>query len=96
MYLVASLERGDFMKCVKCPLYSPKNNEISKCEECKLFGDSWDSPFLYYNDEGAIIGCYIEKVFIDRFEERIEIECKAYADYMLKQERINDYGTTQI
>ena len=77
--------RGEFMKCSKCPLYSFQNNENCKCEECKLFGDSWDSPFQYYDYEGRIIGCYIEKVFIDNVEKRIEQECIAYADYMQKQ-----------
>lgn len=73
------------MKCNKCPLYSSWNNENDKGEECKIFGDSWDSPFQYYNDEGAIIGCYIEKAFIDKVELRIEQECIAYVDYMMKQ-----------
>lgn len=73
------------MKCNKCPLYSFWNNENDKGEECKIFGDSWDSPFQYYNDEGAIIGCYIEKAFIDKVELRIEQEYLAYADYMMKQ-----------
>ena len=73
------------MKCNKCPLYSSWNNENDKGEECKIFGDSWDSPFQYYNDEGAITGCYIEKAFIDKVELRIEQECLAYVDYMLNQ-----------
>lgn len=73
------------MKCNKCPLYYYWNNENDKGEECRIFGDSWGSPFQYYNDEGAIIGCYIEKAFIDKVENRIEQEYLAYADYMMKQ-----------
>ena len=73
------------MKCNKCPLYSYWNNENGRGEECKIFGDSWDSPFLQYNDEGAVTGCYIEKAFIDKVDMRIEEECLAYVDYMLNQ-----------
>lgn len=73
------------MKCNKCPLYSYYNNENGRDEDCKLFGDLWDSPFLQYTDEGAITGCYIEKAFIDKVDKQIEEERLAYVEYMLKQ-----------
>lgn len=84
------------MKCNKCPLYSYWNNENDRGEDCKLFGDSWDSPFLQYTDEGAVIGCYIEKAFIDKVDKQIELSYLLYVDYLQNQicKGIN-YGTAQ-
>ena len=31
-----------------------------------LFGDGWDSPFQYEDKEGTIVGCYLDKHFIDK------------------------------
>ena len=59
------------MKCAKCPLYSSWNNESDHGECCGIFGDTWDSPFQYEDKDGTVIGCYIEKAYIDKVENRI-------------------------
>lgn len=73
------------MRCANCPLFSWWNNENDKGESCGLFGDSWDSCFQYEDKDGSIVGCYIEKAFIDKAEKRIEQEHEAYVNYMLNQ-----------
>ena len=59
------------MQCYNCPLFSSWNNESDSGEACALFGDGWDSQFQYkrYNQ---IWGCYIEKTYIRKVEQRIE------------------------
>lgn len=58
------------MKCNKCPLFSSWNNESDKGEACAIFGEGWDSRFQYENKEGTeIIGCYIEKAYINKVEK---------------------------
>lgn len=73
------------MKCVKCPLYSSRNDEIEKSESCGLFGDAWDSQFLQYDENGAVIGCYIEKCFIDRRFSLYIDELVQFAEYFRKE-----------
>ena len=59
------------MKCANCPLYSFWNNESDKGEACGLFGDSWDSPFQYEDKKsGAIVGCYIDRHYIEQSDQR--------------------------
>lgn len=58
------------MKCANCPLYSYWNNESDKGENCGLFGDSWDSPFQYEDKDGAIVGCYIDRHYIEQTDKR--------------------------
>lgn len=62
------------MKCAKCPLYSYWDNESDKGESCGLFGDSWDSPFQYEDKGGAIVGCYIDRHYIETADNRY-LEC---------------------
>lgn len=59
------------MQCHICPLFSSWNNESDSGEACALFGDGWDSQFMYERDN-QIWGCYIEKVYINKVEQRIE------------------------
>jgi len=35
-----------------------------------LFGDSWDSPFQYEDKDGTIVGCYIDRHYIEKVDER--------------------------
>lgn len=49
-------------------------SESDKGEACGLFGDSWDSPFQYEDKVGNIVGCYIDKHYIERADEKY-IEC---------------------
>lgn len=64
------------MRCCNCPLFSSWNNESDRGEACGIFGDGWDSPFQYENKEGTeIIGCYIEKEYIDKVEKNV---CEYY------------------
>lgn len=53
------------MRCRICPLYESWNTESDSGESCGLFGDSWDSRFMY-EDKNGIVGCYIERCYIER------------------------------
>lgn len=59
------------MRCTNCPLFSSWNNESDKGEKCDLFGDSWDSIFQYEDKDGSIVGCYIDRHFIEQTDEKI-------------------------
>ena len=59
------------MKCNKCPLYSSWSNESDSGEACAIFGDAWDSQFQYEDKHGDVIGCYIEKAYINKVEKGI-------------------------
>lgn len=63
------------MKCNKCPLYSSWNNESDSGEACGLFGDAWDSNLQYEDKDGAIVGCYVDRHFIEKAE-------RAYIEYL--------------
>lgn len=54
------------MKCCRCPLYHYWSNESDRGESCAIFGDEWDSPFQYEDKEGTIIGCYLDRHFIEK------------------------------
>ena len=54
------------MKCCRCPLYHYWSNESDRGEACAIFGDGWDSPFQYEDKEGTIIGCYLDRHFIEK------------------------------
>ena len=58
------------MKCANCPLFSSWNNESDRGENCGLFGDGWDSDFQYEDKEGAIVGCYIDRHFIEKVDAK--------------------------
>lgn len=65
------------MRCARCPLFSSWNTESDRCESCAIFGDSWDSPFQYENkDLSMIVGCYIEKAYIDKVDAEMAKEHK--------------------
>lgn len=57
------------MKCSKCPLYFCWSNESDRGESCGLFGDAWDSQFQYEDKEGTIVGCYIDRHYIEKADE---------------------------
>ena len=59
------------MQCNNCPLFLSWNNESDRGEACALFGDGWDSQFMYKRNN-QIWGCYIEKAYINKVEQRIE------------------------
>ena len=54
------------MKCCRCPLYHYWSNESDRGEACAIFGDGWDSPFQYEDKEGTIVGCYLDRHFIEK------------------------------
>lgn len=60
------------MKCASCPLFTSWNNESDRGEACGLFGDAWDSPFQYEDKDGTIIGCYIDRHFIEKTDREYE------------------------
>lgn len=66
------------MKCAGCPLFTSWSNESDRGEACGLFGDGWDSPFQYENKYGDIVGCYIDRPFIEKTDE-------SYQEYLLQQ-----------
>ena len=68
------------MRCANCPLYSYWSTENDSGESCAIFGDSWDSAFQYEDKHGTTIGCYLEKVYINKVDQRI---CEHY-DAMAK------------
>lgn len=78
------------MKCNKCPLYFYWNNENDKGEECKIFGDSWDNRFQYEDKDGSIVGCYIDRHYIEQTEEKneehLEEQVKAYLEWVAKHD----------
>lgn len=54
------------MRCRHCPLHNEWNTETDKGESCEIFGDSWDSPFMYEDNKGNITGCYLETCYIKK------------------------------
>lgn len=55
------------MKCKNCPLFSTIDHENGAVETCAIFGGEWDSRFQYEDEQLAmIVGCYIEKAYIDK------------------------------
>lgn len=54
------------MRCANCPLYRYYSNEDGSFSECVLFGDDWEQPLHYEDKHGDVIGCYIEKAYIDK------------------------------
>lgn len=78
------------MKCARCPLFTSWNNESDRGEACKLFGDSWDSPLQYEDNEGTIVGCYVDRHFIERadreYEDHLAQEAASYEEWMLETE----------
>lgn len=78
------------MKCNKCPLYSFWNNENDRGEDCQLFGDSWDSRFQYEDKDGSIVGCYIDRHYIEqieeKYEEHLEEQVKSYLEWVAKHD----------
>mgnify|MGYP007038201642 FL=1 len=74
------------MRCTNCPLFSSWNNESDKGESCLLFGDAWDNRFQYEDKEGNIVGCYIDRHYIEqteeKYEEHLEEQTKSYLEWM--------------
>lgn len=74
------------MKCAKCPLFSSWNNESDRGERCGLFGDGWDSDFQYEDKDGAIVGCYIDRHFIEKTDAKyvahLEQEAALWMDWL--------------
>ena len=57
------------MKCVMCPLYKWWNNESDRGESCGLFG-GWDNPLQYEDKEGTMIGCYVDRHYIEKTDSK--------------------------
>ena len=54
------------MKCERCPLYHRWDTESDRGEACAIFGDGWDSIFQYEDKDGNIVGCYLDRHFIEK------------------------------
>lgn len=82
------------MRCAGCPLLTSWNNESDKGEACGLFGDGWDSPFQYEDKIGNIVGCYIDRHFIEKadreYTEHIEQEATLWEAWMLETEKAEE------
>lgn len=74
------------MRCYNCPLFESWNNENGSGENCGIFGDDWGNRFQYEDKHGAVIGCYIEKAYINRVEKEIEDAHQRYIDAFLEEE----------
>ena len=74
------------MKCVNCPLFTSWNNENDRGENCGLFGDGWDNPLQYENKEGETMGCYVDRHYIKKADERYMKYLSDMADEFLMNE----------
>lgn len=74
------------MKCSRCPLFHSWNNESDKGESCGLFGDGWDNDLQYEDGAGCVVGCYVDRHFIEkadkRYLEHIEKEAADYEEWL--------------
>ena len=73
------------MKCCRCPLYHYWSNESDRGEACAIFGDGWDSPFQYEDKEGTIIGCYLDRHFIEKADAERDEYYASMAETMARQ-----------
>lgn len=78
------------MRCANCPLFTSWNNESDRGEACGLFGDGWDSPFQYEDKDCNIVGCYIDRHFIEKADreyiEHIEQEVASWEAWIFEDE----------
>lgn len=78
------------MKCAKCPLFKSWSNESDRGESCGLFGDAWDNDLQYEDGAGCIVGCFVDRHYIEkvnkRYMEYIEQEAAAYEEWIEKIE----------
>lgn len=74
------------MRCAKCPLFSSWSNESDRGEACGLFGDAWDSPFQYEDEIGNVVGCYIDKHFIENRDAEYGRELENRVKWFREQE----------
>lgn len=85
------------MKCNKCPLFTSWNNESDRGEACGLFGDAWDNAFQYEDKDGNIVGCYIDRHFIEKIDngisEHYAKEAETFEQWMLETEILGEWGS---
>lgn len=72
------------MRCNNCPLFESYHTENEASESCAIFGDDWSSPFMYEDKEGTVIGCYIERAYINKVDKEISEHYDKMADGMAK------------
>ena len=72
------------MRCAKCPMYSSWSTESDYGEACRIFGDAWDSGFQYEDKMGNVIGCYLDRHFIEKEEAREAENIKQMAEGLAK------------
>lgn len=72
------------MRCANCPLFSWWNNENDKGESCGLFGDGWDNQLQYEDKDGSIVGCYVDRHFIEKEDQRRMDALDAEVEWYLK------------
>lgn len=72
------------MKCANCPLFSLWSNERDEGEICDLFGDAWNNKLQYKDKDGEVIGCYVDRHYIERkdreYLEYLEQMAKAHEE----------------
>lgn len=68
------------MKCARCPLYECWSNESDSGENCGIFGDGWDSKFQYEDNDGTVIGCYIERAYINKVQKEMDEHYREMAE----------------
>lgn len=55
------------MRCRHCPLYQYFESEEESYSNCGLFGDDWQNRLQYTDHNGDVVGCYVEKCFIEKY-----------------------------
>ena len=82
------------MRCAGCPLFTSWNNESDRGEACRLFGDAWDNQLQYEDKEGTIVGCYVDRHFIEKtdekYQEHLLQEAASYEAWMLETEKAEE------
>ena len=74
------------MKCANCPLFISWNTENDRGEACGIFGDAWDNAFQYEDKNRNVVGCYIDRHFIEKRDAEYEKELERRVEYFLEQE----------
>ena len=58
-------------------------------EACGIFGDAWDNPLQYEDKIGNIVGCYVDRHYIEkadqRYDEYLEQQAASYEAWFRRE-----------
>lgn len=84
------------MRCNGCPLYTSWSNESDSGEACGLFGDGWDNRLQYEDKDGNIVGCYVDRHYVEKVDREytahLEQEAAYYEEMMKSGRKEQDNG----